>query len=368
MKQEKTTKKSNMDRVVNVISDIFVPTLPVITGAGILKALILLLSALKLLPADGNTYYVLSLVSDAGFYFLPLLLSHSTAKRFGGDAYLALFLTAVLLHPDFINAFKTGESLTFLTLPITLKSYSSTVVPAILIGWAVSIVEKFLKKWIPDIISFFAVPLLTTLIMAPLILIVLGPAGIIIGDGLSNGLNFLHETIGWPAVALLAALTPILVTAGFGLCFLPLSLASISATGFDAFSRPAFLAANIAMASAALAVFVKSKVRENKSLALQTSIVTYMGISEPAIYGVLLPLKRPYIASLMGAAIGGGFAGLTDVKSVAYASPSLITLPIFLSGTFTYALLTTVITAVSSFILTWILGFEDKPLHDTAKK
>ncbi len=360
-----TVKKTRMDRVVDTISGIFVPTLPVITAAGILKALMLLLSALNLLNAESNTYYVLSFVSSAGFYFLPLLLAHSTAKRFGGDPYLALFLTAILLHPDFISVFKEGGSLTFLSLPITMMSYSSTVVPAIVIGWSVAFVEKLLRRWVPGIIAFFAVPLLTTLLMAPLILIVLGPAGMFIGDGLSNGLNFIHEKIGWPAVALLAAMTPFLVTAGFGLCFLPLALSSITATGFDPFSRPAFLAANVAMASAALAVFVKSKVRENKSLSLQTSIVAYMGVTEPSIYGVLLPLKRPYIASIIGAAAGGAFAGITDVKSVAYASPCLITLPIFLSGTFVYALLTVAVTFVTTFVLTWLIGFDDKPLHSS---
>lgn len=368
MKQEKGTKKSVLDKIVDTMSAIFVPSLPVITAAGILKALILLISALGLLSEDSNTYYVLSFVSNAGFYFLPLILAHSTAKHFGGNPYIALFLCAVLLHPDFIDIVKKGETLTFLSLPIASKSYGSSVIPPILVGWIEACVEKLLRKWIPNIISFFAVPLLTTLIMAPLILIVLGPAGMFIGDVLCGLMDIIHTKIGWPAVAIMAALSPLIVAAGVSLCFLPLSLGALTATGFDPFTRPAFLAANIAMASAALAVFVKSKVRQNKSVALQTSIIAYMGITEPSIYGVLIPLKRPYIASIIGAAIGGAFAGLTDVKAVAYASPSLITLPVFLSDTFIYAVLTVVITAVATFILTWIIGFDDIPLHNTAEE
>ena len=361
-------EKKRMDKLVGIISDIFVPTLPVITAAGILKALTLLLAALGLLSETSDTYYVLSFVSNAGFYFLPLLLAHSTAKRFDGNPYLAVFLTAMLLHPDFLNLVKDGSSLSFLTLSVPMISYSSTVVPAILVGLASAFLERFLRKWVPDIISFFAVPLLLTLIMAPLILFVLGPVGMLIGNGLSGALDFIHNRIGWPAIALMAALVPLIVTGGFSLCFLPLALASINATGFDPFTRPAFLAANISMGASALAVALKSRRRENRSLGIQTSVVALMGITEPSIYGVLLPLKRPFLASMIASGIGGAFAGITGVRSMAYASPSLITLPIFLGDRFVYTLITVAITFVCSFVLTWIIGFEDKELHGTTNK
>ena len=353
-------KNTLSGRIVAVISDIFVPTLPVITAAGTLKALTLLLAYTGLLSDTGSTYYILSFVSGAGFYFLPLLLAHSSAKRFGGNPYLAMFLTAVLLHPDFLEALESGEALTFLSVPVAMQSYGSTVVPAVLIGIAEAYVERFFHRWIPQVISFFAVPLLTTLVMAPLGLLVLGPAGMAVGNGLSDGMNYIYQTVGWPAVALLAALAPMLVTAGFSLCFLPLALASINSIGFDAFSRPAFLAANVAMAASALAVFVRARVKKTKGLALQTSVVAFMGITEPSIYGILLPLRRPYIASILGAFIGGAFAGITHVRAVAYASPSLLTLPIFLNDSFVYTLLTVAIAFVSSFVLTLVLGFKEE--------
>ena len=271
-----------------------------------------------------------------------------------------MFLTAVLLHPDFIEALESGEALTFLSVPVAMQSYGSTVVPAVLIGIAEAYVERFFHRWIPQVISFFAVPLLTTLVMAPLGLLVLGPAGMAVGNGLSDGMNYIYQTVGWPAVALLAALAPMLVTAGFSLCFLPLALASINSIGFDAFSRPAFLAANVAMAASALAVFVRARVKKTKGLALQTSVVAFMGITEPSIYGILLPLRRPYIASILGAFIGGAFAGITHVRAVAYASPSLLTLPIFLNDSFVYTLLTVAIAFVSSFVLTLVLGFKEE--------
>ena len=361
-------KPSAMDRAIAFVSEIFTPTLPVITAAGILKALILLLASLGILKEDSSTYYIFSFVSNAGFYFLPFLLAYSAAKRCGGNPYLAMFLTAILFHPDFTSLVENGGSLTFLALPVTMKSYSSTVIPAFLIGWGSSFVEKHLRKWLPDIISFFAVPLLTTLIVAPLTLLVLGPVGLIIGDALSNSLIFIHDKIGWPAVVLLAGLTPLLVTAGFGLAFLPPALASIETLGYDAFSRPAFLTANIAMATAALAISIKSKHRETKSLALQSSVVAYMGITEPSIYGLLLPLKRPFIASIIGSSIGGVVSGLAGIRSVAYASPSIITLPIFLGDTFPFTLLAVAVTIAVTFVLTWTLGFEDKILHGEEKQ
>ncbi len=364
----KTSEIRLSSRIVAVISDIFVPTLPVITAAGTLKALTLLLSYGGILSDTGSTYYILSFISNAGFYFLPLLLAHSSCKRFGGDPYLAVFLTAVLLHPDFIQALESGKGLTFLSLPVSMQSYGSSVVPAVLMGICTAFAERFFRKWMPQIISFFAVPLLTCQVMAPLGLLVLGPAGMAIGNGLSSGLDHIHQVIGWPAVALLAALAPVLVTAGFSLCFLPLALASINATGFDAFSRPAFLAANIAMASAALAVFVRSRFRQTKGMSLQSSVVAFMGITEPSIYGILLPFKRPYIASILGAFVGGAFAGATHVKAVAYASPSLLTLPIFLGDSFVCTLLTIAITFSVTFLLTFALGFDDGVPHSSLEK
>lgn len=355
-----TRKGLHIDRAITFISEIFHPVLSVITAAGILKALLLLLAAMHLLGENSNTYYILSFVSNAGFYFLPLLLAHSAARHCGGDPYLAVFLTASLFHPDFVNIVENGGNLTFLTLPVVMKSYSSTVIPAFLIGWGISVLERFLRKWVPDMISFFAVPLLTTLIAAPLILFVLGPVGLLAGDALSESLLFIHEKIGWPAIALLAGLGPLLIVAGFNLCFLPPALASIEAVGFEAFSRPAFLTVNVAIATASLAVSLKSKIRGTKHLALQTALVAYMGVTEPSIYGVLLPMKRPYIASMIGAAIGGIVAGSSGIRAVAYASPSIITLPIFLGSAFSYVLLSVAVTIIATFLLTWFLGFEDK--------
>lgn len=364
-KSEKNRFKTVLDKAVDTMSAIFVPVLPVITAAGILKALILLLAALNLLSEDSSTYYVLSFVSDAGFYFLPILLTYSTAKHFGGNPYLAAFFCAFLFHPDFTSVVDQGGSLSLLSLSIPMKSYHSAVIPAVIIGWSESVLEKFFRKHIPDIISFFAVPLLTTLIMAPLILLALGPVGIIAGDALCTFMDFMHNKIGWPAIALLAGLCPLIVSAGASLCFLPLSLAALESLGFDSFTRPSFLAANVAIGAAALAVSLKSKIRNNKSLALQTSIIAYMGVTEPSLYGVLIPLKRPLLTAMAGAAAGGAFAGLTGVKAVAYASPSLITLPVFLSDTFVYAVLTVVVSSAVSFLLTWFFGFEDLPLHGT---
>ena len=360
-------KKTFMAKLVDLISSIFLPVLSVIMAAGVLKAFLLLLNALQLLSEGSDTYYVLSFISNAGFYFLPLLLAHSTAKHFGGDAYLALFLTAILFHPDFTSLVEAGEAKSFLTLEIPLRSYGSAVVPAILIGFCVAYFERFLRKWIPEVISFFAVPFLTALVMGPAILLLLGPAGSMLGDLLSGGLSFVHEVIGWPAVALLAGCCPLLIAGGFPLCFIPLSLSMLASTGYDPFTRPAFLAANISIAASALAVFVKSRQKATKTLALQASLTGFMGVTEPSIYGVLIPLKRPFLSASIAAAIGGGFAGFTQVKSVAYASPSLVTLPIFINDTFVYALITAGLSAVLSFVLTWILGFEVTPLRGLNK-
>lgn len=355
-------KKSLLDRFVDTMAAIFVPALPVITAAGILKAFILLAAAIGILNEAGDTYFCLNFISNAGFAFLPLVLAHSASAHFGGTPYLGLMAAAALFHASYVQAVDTNTALTIFTINVALKNYASAIVPGILVGMTEAYAERLFKKIIPHMVSFILVPALSILVTGPLALLVVGPLGMYVGDLLGMLVEFIYVTIGWPAVAVLAGLCPAIVSAGVSLCLIPLSLTAIANVGFDAFTRPAFLACNLAIAGASMAVSVKSKIRENKHLTLQTSIIAMMGITEPSLYGSLIPMKKPFLAASLAAAIGGAFAGLTNVKGVAYASPSILTLPIFLGDTFVYAVLTCAVSFAAGFLLTWLLGFSDERL------
>lgn len=359
--QNTEEKKNNkiVDRIIATMSAIFMPNLPVITAAGVLKALLLLAGNTGLLSTGSDTYYVFSFVSAAGFYFIPIFLAASAAKHFGGNPYLAMFLAAVLFHPDLTSLIDSGRELSFLGVQIDVRSYGSGVIPGICIGILEAYLEKFFKKVVPELLSFLGVPLLVTLVGAPLILIIIGPLSLKIGEGLGWAMEFIHLQIGWPAVAVLAAAFPFLVMFGSNLCLLPLSLAAIATYGFDAFTRPAGLCANMAIAGAAFAAFLRVKAKKDKSMALQASLVALMGVTEPALYGVLFPRKKPLIAAVIGSAIGGAFSGFFDVKAIAYASPCVITLPIFLGDTFIWAIFAIVVSFLAGFLVCMLMGFED---------
>ena len=352
--------------LAGLMSAVFIPLLPVIIAAGMLQAIVLLLAEVGLLSETSTTYYILSFAGDAGFYFLPLMIAYTSAKYFGGNPFLSVFLCAILFHPDYMSIVESGGVLKFLSIPVALTEYNNTVIPAILIAWFAAPVERFLHRHIPDIIEFFAVPTLTILISLPVALIVLGPIGVYAGNLLCAAMEFIYENLGWPSVAIMSALCPLIIPAGLSLCFLPMSLELIATTGADPITRTAFLNANCAIAGAAFAVFVRSKILSTRHVSLQASIIALMGITEPSLFGVIIPLKRPYIASFIGAAIGGIFSGITGVKAVAFASPGIINITIFLGDTFIFALLTVAVSFFSAFIAALILGFEDAELKGVA--
>lgn len=361
---EKKSKKLSISSLIEVIAGIFTPIIPAITGAGMLKALLVILTTFKIISSESQTYYFLSFISDAAFYFLPVMLAYTSAEKFACNKFLAVTIAGVLLHPNLSALGQSEEAVKFLGMNVVIANYASSVIPIILAVWVQSYIEKIADKISPKPIKVFTRPLLTILVVAPIALIVLGPIGTYFGDIVASGLNTLNEKAAWLPPLLMGAFSPLIIMTGMHYSLMPVAFAQLTSVGYVTIDLPGMLAANVAQGGAALCVALKSKNKNLKQLAGSTGLTAVLGITEPAMYGVNLKLKRPFYAVMIGGACGGLYAGLNSVRAYAMAAPGLAALPIFIGGngmgSFINAIITCVVAFVVSFVATWILGFEDE--------
>lgn len=356
-------KQKIVTRVLDTISGIVTPILAALTAAGMIKAVLVVLTLFNIVSNESQTYYILDFVSDAVFYFLPMLLAYTSAIKFNTNPYMAMMMAGVLLHPNFIALVNAGEPVKFLGLPVGLASYSSSVIPIILIVWFMSYIEKFADKVSPKAIKFFTKPLITALIVAPVALIAIGPLGTIIGDYIAIGINIINERAGWAVTFLMGAFSPLLVMTGMHYSIIPATMTQLATSGFDTIMLPGMLAANIAQGAATIAVALKTKNSTLKQLAFSSGTTAVLGITEPAMYGVNLRLKKPFIAVMIGGGVAGLYGGIVGLKAYTLASPGLAGIPIFIGPTpsnFINALIVCAISFGITFVATWIIGFEDE--------
>lgn len=237
-------------KVLDTIAGIFTPIIPAITGAGMLKAVMALLVSFKVISTTSQTYSILNFMADAAFYFLPFLLANSAAKKFKCNPYMALTLAGVLLHPNFTAmmdaAKKAGEGISFLGLPVTIATYSSSVIPIILGVWFMSFVEPIADKVSPNAVKFFTKPLITLVVTGIASLVVLGPIGNICGNGISAGIEYLNEYANWLVPLIVGTFSPLLVMTGMHYGLIPIGINNLATAGFDTVVGPGMLGSNIA--------------------------------------------------------------------------------------------------------------------------
>lgn len=279
-------------------------------SAGMIKAILTLLTFTNLVSKDSSIYYFLSFISDAGMYFLPIMAAYTAAKKFNCNPFLGMFLVAALLHPNFTALVNAGEPVELFGISVKLAIYPSNTIPAILCVWGMSYVERFFERIIPDMVKVFLVPTLTIIVSGPIAFIAIAPIGAIIGDGLAYVFNFLNNNVSWLLPAIWGGLGSILVMTG-----MHYSLSSIFGTmyallGYETAMMPGLFVANIAQGGATFAVALRTKNKEFKQLASSSALTAVIGVTEPALYGVTLKLKKPLIAAMIGGATGGLFCGL----------------------------------------------------------
>ena len=362
--QQAGKKKNVLSAIFDVISGVFTPILPAIAGAGMIKGIIAIAVTFGWMSETSQVHTILSAIGDGAFYFLPILLAVSAARKFGSNPYVAAAIGAAILHPDLTALLGSGKSISFVGLPITAATYSSTVIPILLAIWIASYVEKWIDRVTPTSLKMIFVPTLTLLVVVPVTLITVGPLGAIAGNYLSIGVNGLFENAGLITMVLLAGTFSLIIMTGMHYAFIPVMFNNITQNGYD-YLIPAMFLANMGQAGASFAVFLRSRNKKFKSLSLTTSITALMGITEPAMYGVNMRLKKPFVSALLGAAVGGAFYGITGVA--AYIIGGNVGLPgitTFIGPTFIQAMIGIVITFFAATIIAYLLGFEDIPSEE----
>ncbi len=354
-------KGGKLDALMDIFASIFTPVIPAITAAGMIKA-ILVICVLLGMNKDSQVYSILSFIADAGFYFLPVMLAFSSAKKLGCNPYLAVMIGGILLHPNFAKMVSAGDPVFFLGLPVKLVNYGSSVIPIILAVWLMTYVERFADKISPKPVKFFMKPVLTILIVAPVVLVVLGPIGSYIGTVIATVTDFLNNHVRWLVPMLMGAFMPLLVLTGMHWSFLPILMTSYSTYGYEAVMGPGSLVSNICQGAASLCVALKSKDRQFKQQASSAGITALMGITEPAMYGVTIKYKKVLLSVMLGGAAGGFYAGLMGVVRYTSGTPGLLSLPIFIGENpmnVVNALISCVIGFSITFLLTWFYGFKE---------
>lgn len=366
--EKQRVKKQLFLNFINTVSDIFAPVLPAITAAGMLKAVLSLIAAMHLVDISSHTYMIISFAADTAFYFLPILLADSSAKKFKCNPYLAMMIGGILLHPTFVamvaESRLNNEPIKFMMMPVYNANYASTVIPIILSVWLLSYVEKYAEKYSPDYIRYFSVPFFAVFITGTVSLVVLGPIGYIIGNFIAEIILFLEGKCYWLVPMLLGGCLPLLVMSGTHHGITPIGANNIMTLGYDTIVGPGNLASNIATGGAVFAVVLKSKNDKTKQLAASSGITALCGISEPALFGIGLKIKTVLYSSMAGGAFGGLFYGLFRVKRYSTGSPGLITLPVYIGENsltnFYYACGGVVISFIVAFVLSYILFKENE--------
>lgn len=353
---EKPAKKSLLERFMNTISTIFTPMIPAITGAGMIKAILAILVLTKAIDTNGHTYYVLNMISDAAFYFLPMLLAYGAALKFECNPILSITLAGVLLHPSWIALVNGNEAASLFAIKLTLVDYSGSVLPIIITVWIQSFIEKYADKYSPEMIKFFTKPLITILLTGILALLFIGPLGSKLNDMVASVANILNAKVSWLIPLLMGALQPVMVLTGTAWSLTPIATMQIAKNGYEQVNGPGMLASNIAQGGATLAVALKTKDKELKQLAASTGFTALLGITEPSLFGVTVKLKTPLIAAMIGGGVGGIYAGLSGLVRYAFVSPGLTALPVFI-GENPMNIIHAIITCVISFAVAFAVSF-----------
>lgn len=373
--------RNPLARAIDLITSIFTPFLWVLAATGLLKALLAVGVSINGDFATTGTYAILFAAGDAVFQFLPILLALTSAKRFKANQFTAVAIAGALIYSATVAVIPNadgvsvtlqgfadgGGDLTFLGIPVVMVSYLSAVIPTILAVYFQSHVERLLNRLVPEVLRNFTTPLLTLAIVVPLTFLVIGPVTSWLADGLSSGVNWLWGLTPVVGGAIMGALWQVFVIFGVHWGFIPIIVQDLSVQGYSLITGPLF-AAVLAQAGAAAAVFLKTRNRELKEVAGPAAISAFLaGITEPAIYGVTLRLKKPFVYACIGGAIGGAIAAAGGSAAKGFVLPGAITLTATTEiGSFTLQLVGTGLAIAIAFVLTLVLGFKDLPARGAA--
>ena len=355
-------KKNLLNTFMETISGIFAPILGAMSGAGMLKALLILCTTCGLLTADMGTYRILYAAADGVFTFIPMFLAITAARKFKANEFVSLGIAAALVYPDMTAVFSAGETLSFLKIPVVLVSYTSSVIPIVISIYALSKLEKGLKKIVPSVCKTFLTPMLSLMIMVPATYLVIGPISDTAGKLLASGYTALVGFNPMIAGGILGLIWPAAVMFGLHWGFVPIVMNNIAEYGRDTLfviTGPN----NMAQAGATLGVFLKTKNKEIKELAGPAALSAVLaGITEPAIYGVTLRFKRPFFIGAVFSGIAGAIVAVAGTGAPTLLGTSILTLPGYIGVGFVGFLIACAVAYFGSAIVTYLFGYSDDML------
>ena len=357
-----------VSRIIDVISAIFAPFLYTLAACGILQGILGVLVALNAIDTAGGTYQILNFISWTAFTFLPVLIAVTASKKFGVNTFIALVIACALVCPDYIAMVNAAKPVYFLGMKVQLLSYTSSVIPIILSIWIASYVQKFFDKYLPIVIRNLFTPMFTIAIMVPLTLLAFGPIGNTIGGAIGGIYNTLYNLSPIVAGLVVGGLWEVLVIFGVHWGITPVTVGNYANLGYDTFTGLQ-ASAVFSQAGATFGVFLKTKNKDMKGVSASAAITGLFGITEPAIYGVNLRLKKPMICGCIAGAVGGAIGGVFHAVSWSYNMPGIATLPAYFKVGHLTPFIGLVISIVVAFVLgavlTYIVGFEDEADDET---
>lgn len=363
---EKKTIKNILNNILGSLTGCMTPLIPILLCAGLSKTIAACIGPqlFNLVSETDSLYVLFTFVGDAGFYFLPIYLGYTAAKQYNCNPLMGLFLAGIYIHPTLINMASEGVSFNIYGIPTVVQNYSGSVIPIILSVWIMGYVERFFKKYSPELLKVFVVPFGTLLVMLPLALSLFGPIGSILGNYICNGILGLYDIAGPLALGIVGATFALLVMTGMHALLFSFLFMTFPLVGYDNFVLPAILACSWAGAGTALACIVKFKSKEKKAMTFGYFISwIFGGVGEPLLYGLNIPYKTPMYAGIISGFITGVAAGFLNLTAyVLNPSNGIYLIPAFFGGdksNYISLILTIVIGLVSGFIVMWFMKLDE---------
>lgn len=358
--------KAVLNNVMGTLAGCMTPLIPVLLCMGICKAIVAVLGPqlAGVLNEKDSLYILFNFVGDAGIYFMPIYVGYTAAEKFGMNKLMGMFLGAILIHPTLIQMAAKKASFSVYGIPASVQNYASSIIPSILTIWIASYVEKFFKKYTPEVLKVIGIPLGTLLVMLPLELCVVGPLGSFLGTYICQGIINLYKIAGPLAVAVVGATFSLLVLTGMHNVLMAFLFMTFPMVGYDGFVIPAILACSYAGAGVTLCCVLKFKDKKKKQLTLGYFITwLFGGVGEPMLYGLNIPYKTPLYAGVIAGFFSGLLAGLVGLKAyVLSPSNGLYILPAFLGGP-NYNYIALAITLIGSviigFVVMWFMKLDE---------
>jgi beta-glucoside PTS system EIICBA component len=360
-KEAEKKKGSFKEELFATIVAIFIPIIGLLAASGLLKGVVTILTSLEVISETNGAYVVLHSLSDAVFYFFPIVIGYTAGKRFGANPLITLLIGAAIVYPSLIEATKSGETYTFFGIPLKLVSYTSSVMPIIFAAYFAAKVEKFFKKVLPSILRMVFVPFFTLIIVYPLTLLVIGPIITfltnIVASSLDGVFNFSPLLTGF----IFGGIFQVIIIFGLQWGLIPIYIQYLTTLGYDPLIGLA-IPSVLGISGAVFAFALRTKNKKTRTLAYTTGTTALLGVSEPAIFGLLLPLKRPMICALIGSGLAGATAAILEVKVYAPGLSGIFNV-IAYGGELQnnlYGFLSLFIAFAASFILSYFFGYSKK--------